>query len=50
MFLQTAMLLLPAEGLHSCPQMAWAKYRKTVAQIVSPPNDAACRSGSRTSR
>ncbi|MFD1052526.1 nitroreductase family protein, partial [Kibdelosporangium lantanae] len=37
MFLQTTMLLLRAEGLHSCPQMAWAKYHRTVAEIVSPP-------------
>jgi nitroreductase len=39
MFLQTVMLLLRAEGLHSCPQMAWAKYHKTVAEIVSPPDE-----------
>jgi nitroreductase len=39
MFLQTVMLLLRAEGLHSCPQMAWAKLHKTVAGIVSPPAD-----------
>lgn len=38
MFLQTVMLLLRAEGLHSCPQMSWAKVRKTVAQFVSPPD------------
>jgi nitroreductase len=37
MYLQTVMLLLRAEGLHSCPQMSWAKVRKTVADIVSPP-------------
>lgn len=37
MYLQTVMLLLRAEGLHSCPQMAWSVYRKTVAQVVSPP-------------
>ncbi len=36
MYLQTVMLLLRAEGLHSCPQMAWSVYRKTVAEIVSP--------------
>ena len=36
MYLQTIMLLLRAEGLHSCPQMAWSVYRKTVAQVVSP--------------
>ncbi|MGC0421795.1 nitroreductase [Embleya sp. AB8] len=39
MYLQTVMLLLRAEGLHSCPQMAWSVYRKTVAEIVSPPDD-----------
>jgi nitroreductase len=36
MFLQTVMLLLRAEGLDSCPQMAWAKVHETVSQIVSP--------------
>ena len=30
------MLLLRAEGLHSCLQMAWSVYRKTVAEVVSP--------------
>ncbi|WP_129788123.1 nitroreductase [Promicromonospora panici] len=39
MHLQTIMLLLRDEGLHSCPQMAWAKYHETVAQVVSPPDD-----------
>ncbi|MGW1916648.1 nitroreductase [Streptomyces sp. NPDC002076] len=39
MYLQTVMLLLRAEGLHSCPQMAWSVYRKTVAQILSPPDE-----------
>lgn len=38
MYLQTIMLLLRAEGLHSCPQMAWSVYRKTVAEVVSPPD------------
>lgn len=37
MYLQTVMLLLRAEGLHSCPQMAWSVYRTTVAEIVAPP-------------
>src|SRR5262245_21428521 len=32
------MLLLRAEGLHSCPQMAWSQVRKTVAEILSPPD------------
>lgn len=39
MYLQTVMLLLRAEGLHSCTQMAWAKYRESVAEIVSPPDE-----------
>ncbi|SEF98126.1 Nitroreductase [Nonomuraea solani] len=39
MYLQTVMLLLRAEGLHSCPQMAWSVYRETVAEILSPPDE-----------
>src|SRR6185312_16498235 len=39
MYLQTVMLLLRAEGLHSCPQMAWSQVRKTVAEVVAPPAD-----------
>ena len=35
-YLQTVMLLLRAEGLHSCPQMAWSVYRRTVAEVVRP--------------
>ncbi|TDD43408.1 nitroreductase [Nonomuraea terrae] len=38
MYLQTVMLLLRAEGLHSCPQMAWSVYRKTVAEVIHPPD------------
>ncbi|MGE7439287.1 nitroreductase [Kitasatospora sp. NPDC001175] len=38
MYLQTVMLLLRAEGLHSCTQMAWAKFHKTVAEVLSPPD------------
>ncbi|MFB7215162.1 nitroreductase [Streptomyces sp. NPDC056255] len=34
MYLQTVMLLLRAEGLHSCPQVMWTMYRKTVSQVV----------------
>ncbi|MFF4953239.1 nitroreductase [Streptomyces chattanoogensis] len=34
MYLQTVMLLLRAEGLHSCPQVMWTIYRETVSQIV----------------
>ncbi|MFG2606012.1 nitroreductase [Streptomyces sp. NPDC048514] len=39
MYLQTVMLLLRAEGLHSCPQMAWAKFHKTVAEVLAPPDE-----------
>jgi len=39
MYLQSVMLLLRAEALHSCPQMSWAKVRKTVAEFVTPPNE-----------
>ena len=35
MYLQTVMLLLRAEGLHSRPQMAWSQVRETVAEILS---------------
>ena len=38
MYLQTVMLLLRAEGLHSCPQMAWSQVHETVADVVSPPD------------
>jgi len=39
MYLQTVMLLLRAEGLHSCPQMAWSQVRKTVNDVLSPPDE-----------
>ncbi|KRE28302.1 NADH dehydrogenase [Mycobacterium sp. Soil538] len=39
MYLQTVMLLLRAEGLHSCPQMAWSMTRTTVADVVEPADD-----------
>ncbi|GAA3284528.1 MULTISPECIES: nitroreductase [Dactylosporangium] len=34
MYLQTVMLLLRAEGLHSCPQVMWTMYRTTVSETV----------------
>ncbi|GAA3363678.1 nitroreductase [Streptomyces antimycoticus] len=34
MYVQTVMLLLRAEGLHSCPQAFWSMYHKTVSQAV----------------
>lgn len=39
MYLQTVMLLLRAEGLHSCTQMAWSQVRETVAEFLSPPDE-----------
>jgi nitroreductase len=39
MYLQTVMLLLRAEGLHSCPQMAWSQVRESVAEVLSPPEN-----------
>jgi nitroreductase len=38
-FLQSVMLLLRAEGLHSCPQIAWAEYHRTVAEVLEPRQD-----------
>jgi hypothetical protein len=32
-------LSAPAEGLHSCPQMAWSQVRKIVTEVVSPPDE-----------
>ena len=32
-------VLLRAEALHSCLQMAWSVYRKTVAEALSPPGE-----------
>lgn len=34
MYLQTIMLLLREEGLHSCPQVMWTMYRRTVSDVV----------------
>ncbi|MFD0417958.1 nitroreductase [Streptomyces sp. NPDC127108] len=39
MYLQTVMLLLRAEGLHSCPQVMWTMYRKTVSQTTGADDD-----------
>jgi nitroreductase len=36
-YLQTVMLLLRAEGLHSCAQEAWAEYHRSVAEVIEPP-------------
>jgi nitroreductase len=37
-FLQSVMLLLRAEGLDSCAQIAWAEYHRTVAEVIKPPD------------
>jgi nitroreductase len=37
-FLQSVMLLVRAEGLDSCPQIAWAEYHRTVAEVTKPPD------------
>jgi hypothetical protein len=34
---QQTIMLVRAEGLHSCPQMAWSVYRRTVAEVDSTP-------------
>ncbi|MEU9142255.1 nitroreductase [Streptomyces sp. NPDC048404] len=39
MYLQTVMLLLRAEGLHSCPQVMWTMYRTTVSRAVGAEDD-----------
>ncbi|MDG4825186.1 nitroreductase [Asanoa sp. WMMD1127] len=36
-YLQTVMLLLRAEGLHSCAQEAWAEFHRAVAEVTGPP-------------
>lgn len=36
-FLQSVMLLLKVEGLDSCPQIAWAEYHRSVAEVIQPP-------------
>ena len=38
-FLQSVMLLLRAEGLDSCSQIAWPEYHRTVAEVIKPPDD-----------
>lgn len=40
MYLQTVMLLLRAEGVHSCPQVMWTMYRTTVGEIVGADDGA----------
>lgn len=37
MFAQSVMLAAREQGLHTCPQEAWAIWHKTVAEFVSMP-------------
>ena len=37
MFLQSVMLLFRAEQVDTCPQIAWAEYHETVAEVIEPP-------------
>ena len=37
MFLQSVMLLLREEGLHSCAQECWSRYPRTVAEFIGLP-------------
>ena len=39
MFLQSVMLLLRAEALDTCPQIAWAEYHESVAEVIDPPRN-----------
>lgn len=39
MFLQSVMLLSRAEGLDTCPQIAWAEYHRSVAEVLRPPGN-----------
>jgi nitroreductase len=45
MFLQSVMLLFRAEGMDTCPQIAWAEYHETVAEIIQPPSNLALACG-----
>jgi nitroreductase len=39
MFLQSVMLLLREEGLHSCPQECWAVYPETIRGYLGTPDN-----------
>jgi nitroreductase len=45
MFLQTVMLLLRAEGIDTCPQIAWSEYHRSVSQVIEPPGNLALACG-----
>jgi nitroreductase len=39
MFLQTVMLLLRAEGIDTCPQIAWSEYHRSVSEVIEPSSN-----------
>jgi nitroreductase len=39
MCLQAVMLLFRAENLDTCPQIAWAEYHETVAEVIEPSSN-----------
>jgi nitroreductase len=39
MFMQTIMLLATEEGLHTCPQEAWATFHGTISEFLGLPED-----------
>lgn len=39
MYLQTVMLLLRAEGLHSCPQVMWTMFHQSIREMVHAAAD-----------
>ncbi|SEI67289.1 Nitroreductase family protein [Paraburkholderia diazotrophica] len=45
MFMQSAMLLLREEGLHSCAQECWAMYPKTIGAFLDLPDERMLFSG-----
>jgi nitroreductase len=45
MFLQSVMVLLRSEGMDTCPQISWAEYHETVAEVIEPPSNLALACG-----
>jgi nitroreductase len=39
MYMQTVMLLAVERGLDTCPQEYWARYPRTLAQVLNLPDD-----------
>ncbi|MFT6641833.1 MAG: nitroreductase, partial [Flavobacteriaceae bacterium] len=45
MFMQNVMLLAREQGLHTCPQAAWADYHTAVRQVLPMSDDEIVVSG-----